>query len=104
MNPFAQGPHAIASRPRRLRRAGASRPLRGAILLLVLSMLTLFLMIGILLLVMATRTRATARAFSEATNTTSHGALMQRSLLDEALMRLLRGPGTGALSESILED
>jgi hypothetical protein len=76
----------------------------GAILLLVLSMLTLFLMIGILLLVTATRTRNTARAFSEATNTTSHGVIQQRGLLDDALLRLLRGPASPQLPESILED
>lgn len=77
---------------------------RGVLLLMVLSMLTLFLMIGILLLVMTTRTRATARAFSEGTNTTSHGALSQRTLLDEALMRLIRGPSNALMPESILED
>ena len=77
---------------------------RGALLLLVLSMLTLFLLIGILLLVTATRTRLTARAFSEATNTTSHGGIRQRALLDEALMRLIRGPSFGTMSESVLED
>jgi hypothetical protein len=85
-------------RPERLPRR------RGALLLLVLSMLTLFLMIGILLLMTATRTRVTARAFSEAMNTTGHGEIRQRELLDEALMRLIRGPAFGPMSESILED
>lgn len=80
---------------------------RGALLLLVLSMLTLFLMIGALMLVIATRTRAAARAFTEATTGSSVGDASARKALDEALMVLLRGSDgslPAAMSESLLED
>jgi hypothetical protein len=80
---------------------------RGMLLLLVLSMLTLFLMAGALMMVLATRARTTARAFSTAANTNSSGGIQSRRLLDEALMVLLRGSkGTlpPQMTESILED
>ena len=64
---------------------------RGALLLLVLSMLTLFLMIGTLMLVLATRARTTARAFADVISEGGLANLAARDLLDEALMVLLRG-------------
>ena len=67
------------------------RDRRGALLLLVLSMLTLFLMIGTLMLVLATRARTTARAFAEVVSDGGLANLAARDLLDEALMVLLRG-------------
>jgi hypothetical protein len=64
---------------------------RGALLLLVLSMLTLFLMMGTLMMVLATRARSTARAFADTVAGPGNRAAAARGLLDEALMRLLRG-------------
>ncbi|RLS82206.1 MAG: hypothetical protein DWI04_05180, partial [Planctomycetota bacterium] len=83
---------------------------RGALLLLVLGMLTLFVIIGGLMLTLATRTRIAARAFADATTTTSAGPLQSRGVLDEALMVLLRGTRNEAgipqpmRGQSILED
>ena len=83
---------------------------RGALLLLVLGMLTLFVIIGGLMLTLATRTRIAARAFADATRTTSAGPLQSRGALDEALMVLLRGARNEAAlplpmrGQSILED
>ena len=77
---------------------------RGVLLLLVLSALTLFIMIGALMLVIATRSRTSARAFATVTES---GLLQSRAALDEALMLLLRGsksPLHPAMTESILED
>lgn len=80
---------------------------RGALLLLVLTALTMFMMIGTLMLIIATRSRTSARAFSDAAASVSTESLQSRALLDEALMVLLRGAkGTlpVQLTESILED
>jgi hypothetical protein len=83
---------------------------RGVLLLLVLSALTMFMMLGALMLVLATRTRTAARAFSTASTTVSRDDGRGRAALDEALMRLLRGGPTGAIiwnsgtCESILAD
>ena len=49
----------------------ASEPRRGVILLVILSLLTLFMMLGGTYLVMAARARATAKAFATATNGSS---------------------------------
>jgi hypothetical protein len=72
-------------------RCQSARGRRGALLLLVLGMLTLFLMIGTLMLVLALRARSTARAFADAVAGSGNRAAAARALLDEALMRLLRG-------------
>ena len=64
---------------------------RGALLLIVLTALTFFMMIGTLMLVTATRTRATARAFGSAANRAATGMTEASAALDEALMVLLRG-------------
>ena len=80
---------------------------RGALLLLVLTSLTMFMMIGTLMLIIATRSRTSARAFSDAAAAMSTESLQARALLDEALMVLLRGakgPLPVQLTESILED
>jgi hypothetical protein len=81
---------------------------RGALLLLVLSMLTLFMMIGTLMLVLAIRARSTSRAFADAVAGSGNRAAA-RGLLEEALMRLLRGvpPPVGGpppTRESLLAD
>lgn len=94
--------------PRHLTPRQAPSHRRGALLLLVLSMLTLFLMIGTLMLVLATRARTTARAFADVIADGGLANLTARDLLDEALMVFLRGRqpagGGGAPRESILED
>jgi hypothetical protein len=78
---------------------------RGVLLLLVLSMLTLFVMLGSLMLVFATRARTSARAFAAASNTVSRDEQRSRAALDEALMQLLRGSlNSGPVTESILAD
>jgi hypothetical protein len=81
---------------------------RGVLLLLVLSMLTVFLMLGALMLVLASRARTSARAFATASTAVSRDDVGARAALDEALMQLLRGPAAGVvgspISESILAD
>lgn len=82
---------------------------RGVLLLLVLSCLTLFMMLGALMLVLATRARTSARAFASASSSISADAIRNRTALDEALMMLLRGgtngiPTTSGTFESILAD
>jgi hypothetical protein len=93
----------------RSRSFGQARSRRGALLLLVLSMLTLFLMIGTLMLALATRARTTARAFADVVSDGGLANLAARDLLDEALMGLLRGrqpppAPTPPPPESILAD
>jgi hypothetical protein len=79
---------------------------RGVLLLLVLSALTMFMMLGALMLVLATRARTSARAFSNASTAVTRDDGRGRAALDEALMRLLRGPLTppAGPQESILAD
>lgn len=74
-----------------IQKAGLGRSRRGALLLLVLSMLTLFMMIGTLMLTLAIRARSTARAFADAVAGPGIHGGEARGLLDEALMVLLRG-------------
>lgn len=75
---------------------------RGALLLLVLTALTFFMMIGTLMLVIATRTRTTSRAFADATTATTATSLMSQTMLDDALMLVLRG--RRALEEAALPE
>jgi hypothetical protein len=76
---------------------------RGMLLLLVLSMLTLFLMMGATLLVVATRARTAARAFMNATTGVEASPVIPRAFLDESLMLLIRGSGDSAVT-SIITD
>ena len=86
-------------------RTNAAGRRRGVLLLLVLSALTMFMMLGALMLVLATRARTSARAFATASNTVSREDNRSRAALDEALMQLLRGPmNAGPVTESILAD
>ena len=66
---------------------------RGVLLLLVLSMLSLFMLMGAMLLTIATRTRTSARAFADVQGSVQGSSAIPRALLDEALMILIRGPG-----------
>ena len=89
-----------------------SEPRRGVILLVILSLLTLFMMLGGTYLVMAARARATAKAFATATNGSQSqiNAGLSASLVDEAFLSVVRGsPSTGAVvtttaSNSLLGD
>ena len=67
------------------------RSRRGMLLLLVLSMLTLFLLLGTTFLVLATRARTASRAFMAATSDIEASPSLPRALLDEALLMLIRG-------------
>ncbi len=100
MNP-TQAP-AIRARPTGLKNR------KGMLLLLVLSVLTTFMMVGALMLVLATRARTSARAFSSAANSAATSSVQTKALLDEALMVLIRGSKSptmpAAFTESILED
>jgi len=82
------------------------RPRRGAVLLLVLSLLSLFLMIGTLMVVLATRARSAARAFADGVTGSGFRVLQARQLLDEAFLVALRGrrDGQGPTRESLLSD
>jgi hypothetical protein len=85
---------------------------RGMILLLVLTALTFFMLIGAFMLATAMRARTAARAFATATQASSLEAVQARTLLDEALLIALRGSnatvsGTSVMTqiqESILGD
>lgn len=84
------------------------RPRRGMLLLLVLSMLTLFLLLGTTFLVLATRARTASRAFMAATSDIDASPALPRALLDEALFMLIRGsqdPAVqAAMPDTLLRD
>jgi hypothetical protein len=82
---------------------------RGMLLLLVLSMLTLFVLMGGLAVVIATRARESARAFADANGSGGISPIIAETMADEALMTLVRGsknPAVNALlgNESLLKD
>ena len=66
---------------------------RGVLLLVVLSMLTLFMLLGTTYMVVTSRARATARAFARAAEA-SHSAQSTagRRFVDEAFLAVARGP------------
>jgi hypothetical protein len=74
---------------------------RGVLLLLVLSVLTLFLLMGAMLLTLATRARTGARAFAMVTGDLEASSALPRALLDEALMILVRGSADEAGDEAV---
>jgi len=76
---------------------------RGVMLLLVLSLLTLFLLMGTMLLVSATRTRAAARAFMAVATDVETSPVLPRALLDEALLILIRGSRDEAVRSQVTE-
>ena len=67
------------------------RTRRGVLLLVVLSMLTLFLMLGVTYLVAASRARKVARAYAIAAGTSINAAVIAPQLLDEAFLTVVRG-------------
>ena len=78
---------------------------RGMLLLLVLSILSLFIVVGGVGILLALRARESARAFAAGSAAQAGSASLARAQLDEALLRLVRGsnPAT-AVTESLLED
>jgi hypothetical protein len=64
---------------------------RGVLLLVVLSMLTLFLMLGATYLVAASRARRLARAYANASASALNATGMGAQLIDEAFMTVVRG-------------
>ncbi|MFN7811786.1 MAG: hypothetical protein ACK5SI_03870, partial [Planctomycetia bacterium] len=72
----------------------SSRPARpGVLQLVVLSMLTLFLMLGAAYLVATTRARESARAHSRLTFGGDEARIPRARLLDTVLLKVLRGGG-----------
>lgn len=66
-------------------------PRRGVLLLVVLSMLTLFMMLGVSYIVVATRARKAARAFANNAVAATTAAITDQTLLDQAFLTLVRG-------------
>jgi hypothetical protein len=66
-------------------------PKRGVLLLVVLSMLTLFLMLGATYLVAASRARRLARAYANACASALNATGMGPQLVDEAFITVVRG-------------
>jgi hypothetical protein len=88
---------------------------RGVLLLIVISMLTLFMMLGVAYLTVATRARTAAKAYAKLTFGADEARIPAATLLDDVLLRIVRGPAptttTGAVQppaggdfESLLED
>lgn len=71
---------------------------RGVLLLVVLSMLTLFLMLGAAYLAMASRSRDIARAFSRLSADASETKIDYARFLDSTLLTVLRGGQTVQIS------
>jgi len=76
---------------------------RGVLLLLVLSVLSLFLLMGAVLLTLATRARTAARAFASASGDLEASTVVPRALLDEALLILVRGSADDKVRELVTE-
>lgn len=97
--------------------ARPSAPKRGVLLLVVLSMLTLFLMLGTAYLVVSSRSKETARAFARLAMQSDTFRTPPGNVLDAAFLRVVRGGTAFGLSsvpvtgismptkfESLLED
>jgi hypothetical protein len=65
---------------------------RGVLLLVVLSMLTLFLMLGVAYVVTASRSRETARAYARLTFGSDDARVPHARLIDAVLLSVVRGP------------
>jgi hypothetical protein len=64
---------------------------RGVLLLVVLSMLTLFMLLGTAFLVLASRTRATSRAFLKLADDQARSSVTLEPLLRDAALQVIRG-------------
>jgi len=87
----------VASSPRP---AGLPANRRGVLLLVVLSMLTLFMLLGVTYLAAATRSRETAQAFARLTFRGDEVRVPAASLLDRVLMTVVRGGTSGRVPVS----
>ncbi|NDC64928.1 MAG: hypothetical protein EBZ59_13335, partial [Planctomycetia bacterium] len=83
-----------ASRERRCRHRDRASARRGVLLLVVLSMLTLFMMLGAAYVVATSRARETARAYARLTLGGDSARIPTAQLLDSVLLTTLRGPWT----------
>ena len=75
--------------------APIGRERRGVLLLIVLSMLTLFMMLGAAYLIVATRSRETARAYAKLSLRNDNVRLPHSQIFDTVMLRVLRGVSTG---------
>ena len=78
---------------------------RGVLLLVVLSMLTLFMMLGVSYIVVATRARKSARAFANNVVAATAAGASEQAILDQAFLTVVRGSPellTGANQASAL--
>jgi hypothetical protein len=73
------------------------RERRGVLLLIVLSMLTLFMMLGAAYLVVATRSRETARAYAKLSLRNDNVRLPHSQIFDTVMLRVLRGVPAGQI-------
>jgi hypothetical protein len=88
----------------------SKRGRRGVLLLVVLSMLTLFLMLGAAYLLSASRAREAAKAYARLTFGSDEAKIPAAALLDSVLLNVVRGPmlviasGSATTFESLLAD
>jgi hypothetical protein len=68
-----------------------TRSRRGVLLLVVLSMLTLFMMLGVSYVVVTTRARKSARAFANNVVAATSAGVAEQALLDQAFLTVVRG-------------
>ena len=73
-------------------------PRRGVLLLIVLSMLSLFMMLGVAYVVMASRARDASRGFAKVIAPASDSQLPANQLLDSAAMLVIRGTAAGSIA------
>ena len=76
---------------------------RGMLLLMVLTMLSLFLLMGTLAIVLAIRSRESARAFAGSIAGPSQLPVIARSATDMALLTLLRGSTDSQIKAEVTE-
>lgn len=77
---------------------------RGVLLLICVSMLTLFMMLGTAYLVVATRAREAARAMARRTLTADEARVDHAAILDNVLLTVVRGGTATPTLESLLAD
>ena len=86
--------------------AGQSRR-RGVLLIVVLSLLTLFMLLGTTYIVLASRDRTVSRAYLQLADEQSRSTTSLRPLLREAAMQVIRGTtktGSGLRYHDLLRD